>query len=163
MATALIAGFFAIAGGVAATLLANEGALKVVRGQADEVKRREQAHSLGAARVLVLELGVAVTYVATIRREGRWRRIGAERVPIEVPTADLRRIASTVTGEEWGDLIVAIENAQTVSNQMRLRVQPGRDVGPRLTEQEVGWLTHQEEMLQRGVRALGTIADAPPP
>jgi len=60
--------------------------------------------------------------------EGRLRRFGSE-YPIDIPTDDLRLIASRLDGGEWNDVSVALS---TVANLERLvrrrleRVGPGR-------------------------------------
>jgi hypothetical protein len=76
---------------------------------------------------------------------------------------DLRLVASHVTGDEWGDLLVAMEDAQTVANQMRARVPAGRAIGRQLGPDELAALAHDEDMIQRGIHALNEVAKAPPP
>jgi hypothetical protein len=160
---ALATGAFAVAGAAVASLLANHGSLAVQKAQIAAQRHDERVQAMGAARLLVSELTVALSYAANMQRAGRWVRAGVDRVPVAMRPEDLRLVASQVTGDEWGELLVAMEDAQTVANQMRARVPVGRAVGRPLGPEELAALAHDEDMFQRGIHALNDVAKAPSP
>ena len=117
---ALVTGAFAVGGAIGGSAIANHGAVAVQRAQSEHDRESERRHAKGSARLLVYEILIAITYTHAMQERGRWLRAGAERVPITIPPDDLRLVASYVTGDEWGELLVAMGAALFVGNLMAL-------------------------------------------
>jgi hypothetical protein len=158
----VIGSVIALVAALTAAVVANHGAEAVQHGQAAESRRLESVHALGASRVLVLEIATAITYSHRLQIVGRWFSLGADRVPVDMAPGDLQLVAAHVTGDQWGNLLVAIADSQTVANQMRERGPQNDGLGRPIGPQEAMSLARDEEMMQRGIRALDKVAQAPP-
>jgi hypothetical protein len=158
---AVVTGILVIIGAVVGGKVSNSGAKQVEKARIAFERTQEQRSARGAGRLLVRELTIPITYVQAMLDMDRWMRTDRKRFRIDMRPEDMKSIAASVTGDEWGYIIVALGDAESVDLLMANRVKLGHQLGRHLSEAERLRLEKNMGTLQQAIRALADVANAP--
>lgn len=163
LALAGLAGLFLLVGTLAGGWISSKSSRDATNRELAYKSEGERRVAMGSARLLVRELGDAITYDQALLDANKWLAVNTRRVRIKIDDADLKQVAEQVSGDEWGELLVAMGDANTVALMIRNNFPSRGDYGRRLTGAERSQLEKSMATMQTGIRALAVVAHAPPP
>lgn len=119
-------------------------------------ERRETALTKGAARMLMADFATAIPKLDVIGHDRRLDGITIDFRP-DLQPGDLKRIASALSIEEWGQVQTAMANLAGAEDYLRSLKARGKH---RLTEEETCPLHADAQSLIYAIDALVELADA---
>lgn len=154
-------GSIAVIGAVAAALIATIGAvggpLWLQNRDNHRQDHREAVQAKGAARILFEEL-LASAEAMQVLNSDRILRPFDPSYRVSIPPEDLRLVASTLKGEQWGAVQTSLTNISGLNTYVRTLIERGRK---RLTSGEACLVRYDLRSVVFASDALARLAGAP--